>query len=41
MVKYKAEIDRLRAETKLQGRIITDLVEINNIYRKWDETEEK
>lgn len=39
MVKFKAEIDRLRAETELQRRIITDLVEITNIYHKWKETE--
>lgn len=39
MTKFKAEIDRLRAETKLQRQIITDLVEITNIYHKWSETE--
>ena len=39
MTKYKAEIDRLRAETELQRRIISDLVEINNIYHKWSKDE--
>lgn len=39
MVKYKAEIDRLRAETKLQRQIISDLVEITNLYHKGNETE--
>jgi hypothetical protein len=39
MVKYRAEIDKLRAETELQRKIISALVEINNIYHKWTETE--